>query len=671
MPRLLLLAISSFFLCLNALHASQPVTTNAWAMQGESEGEYLLWVELAMGHDPAGTPWHVYWENPGELGQPTQLIWDAPNTNFLGWPTPKRFESFDIIGYGYENTLLLGTKLQNASPNDLITGTISWLACADACIPGEATLSINLASAKPYDPQFLQNFQNALPASFPDWSAESHAQSNTLELTVTYIGSAHLSKIDQLYYFDPSDRVDSTAPQSWQSTATGYAANIPLNPSADLSLPFTGVIRSQSSWAPNRHGLLLDERTPAASSTFNSLALPQALLFAFIGGLILNLMPCVFPVIGLKMMSFVRQAGEDSSKLKFHGLFFALGILISFWLLSGALLGLRASGELIGWGFQLQSPGFVLFLIALMFTIGLNFAGIFEFGTSWTGVGQGLRLSGFTDSFASGVLATLVATPCTAPFMGAALGYALALPPLQSMAIFTALALGLAIPYVILSFFPSLLKILPKPGAWMESFKKLMAFPMFATAVWLIWVFGQQLGIDSVARILFALILLSLALWVYGRWCMLASFRKRLGSWLWITLFAAASLYSFITSLQKEDTLNWQPYSPELITSLEASGQPIYLDFTAAWCLTCQANKRIVFSSDAVKQRLRDLNVTLVRGDWTNHDPQITKAIESFGRSGVPVNVIYTGVPGKAPILLPELLTPDIVLEALDQVRKP
>lgn len=404
------------------------------------------------------------------------------------------------------------------------------------------------------------------------------------------------------------------------------------------------------------------------------------LFSAFLGGIILNLMPCVFPVLSLKILNFIQQSNESRWKLRMHGILFALGVLMSFWALAGLLLILRSAGEEIGWGFQLQNPLIVGFLAMLLFALGLNLMGVFEINIPlWARTGQGGN--GFAGSFWSGVLATIVATPCTAPFMGAALAFALVQNAWIALSIFTALALGLATPYLIFAFFPALFSWLPKPGTWMESFKQAMAFPLFGAVIWLIWVLAQQGGSAATLWGLIALLLLALALWIYGRWNLVyqpnaVRWSARILSLLFFTLgLMALSMVEAMPSsiLQTSNAhaaysgIQWEPYSPERIEALKQEKRIILIDFTAAWCLTCQVNKKIVFESERVQKRLKELNVAMIEADWTSQNQAITRALQSYGRTGVPTYVLYR--PDGTYKLLPEILTPDLFLSEIEAAQ--
>jgi thiol:disulfide interchange protein DsbD len=412
-------------------------------------------------------------------------------------------------------------------------------------------------------------------------------------------------------------------------------------------------------------------RNPSASN------LAAALGAAFAGGLILNLMPCVLPVLSLKVMSFVRHGGESRLGALRHGLAFALGVLVFFWILAGALLALRASGQQIGWGFQLQSPPFVVVLSGLFLLVALNLFGVFEVGQSLTAMANlTTKTNGLSSSFWSGALATIVATPCTAPFMGSALGFALGQPAWSTLLVFSVLGLGMAAPYLLLSASPPLLKLLPRPGRWMEALKQAMGFPMLGTVVFLVWVFGRQTGMTAMTWLLAALLLIAAGAWLYGRGRLPQnSPRWRLG-----LLTSAAALVSFgfllglaqaqaspaVTEARRTD--RWEPYSERRLAELRAAGTPVFVDFTADWCLTCQVNERVALQHPAVQERLERAGVAMMKADWTLRDERVTQALAGHGRQGVPLYVLYGKVQDAPPRLLPEVLTPGLVLRALDEV---
>jgi thiol:disulfide interchange protein len=378
-------------------------------------------------------------------------------------------------------------------------------------------------------------------------------------------------------------------------------------------------------------------------------------------------------------VGFVQQAGADPTKVRWHGIAFMAGVLVSFWILAGTLLALRAGGENLGWGFQLQSPAFLVVLSSLLFLFGLNLFGVFEIGTSLTRVGESVSTTGLAGSFSSGVLATVVATPCTAPYMGSALGFALTQSNIDALLIFSSVGLGMAAPYVILTWNPRLLKFVPKPGAWMETFKQVLGFPMLATVVWLVWVLGVQMGVDAVVSLLAGLLLLGLGAWILGRWgTVMQSIRTRsianvlalvaFGAGLALALSTATSESAAATSkpAQTTSSLGWEPYSPERVAQLKKAGTPLFIDFTAAWCLSCQVNERVALNTPEVAAAFRAQKIVLLKADWTRRDARITEALAQFGRSGVPLYVLIRR--GKTQ-LLPEVLTPAVVLNALGSAQ--
>ncbi|MCD6680420.1 MAG: thioredoxin family protein [Burkholderiaceae bacterium] len=452
---------------------------------------------------------------------------------------------------------------------------------------------------------------------------------------------------------------------------------------------------SLSSAATSRDAASGDSSMTAARSSSTARTLWIAALFGAIGGLILNLMPCVFPVIGLKVLGFARTGGEADASSRLGALAFAAGVVVSFWALAAMLLVLRAGGEAAGWGFQLQSPAFVAAMAMLFVAIGLNFSGVYEIGVSMTRLGAldaGTRPHPLLGSFGSGVLAVLVATPCTAPFMGSAMGFTLASSTGEAMIVFTAIALGMAAPYVLLGFFPQALRVLPKPGRWMESFRQVLAFPMYATAAWLAWVLGQQAGIDAVFALAIGAVLVALAAWLYGRFVqqgvpratsrvvrplagVLSTAAFAVGLWTaWPGEAAAPPVASSRSDGARGagDALAsaWQPWSEERVREARDAKQPVFVEFTAAWCVSCQANKRLVLERDSIVAEMAERGVVRLKADWTNRDPRITEALARFGRNGVPLYLVYR--PDEAePRVLPELLTMGIVREALAGIASP
>jgi thiol:disulfide interchange protein DsbD len=433
---------------------------------------------------------------------------------------------------------------------------------------------------------------------------------------------------------------------------------------------------------------LADAASSSSSSEFAfEGGLILAMFFAFIGGMILNLMPCVLPVMSFKVMSFVKMAGKSRSLTLKHGLMFSLGVLLSFWVLAAAMLFMRAYGQSVGWGFQLQEPIFVVILASLLFIFSLSLFGLFEWGVffaSWAGQKQSdntMKESGLGGSFFSGILATAVATPCTGPFLGSAVGYAVTLPVFQALLIFTFLALGMCFPYLLLAAFPSYLRFMPKPGPWMEIFKQIMGFLLLATVLWLLWVFSAQTDTFSLMCLLAGFFFFSIGAWIYGKGCTpvvkrttrvfafaLVGFFAYIGCW--IILFSEESWSSQASSTQSQESKiarnQWEDFSPERVAELRSQGKPILIDFTAKWCLICQAN-HLVLDSHEVKNQLNTLGVVKMKADWTKNDPVITEALAKFGRNSVPLYVLYGPDEAQKPVILPQVLTPDVVTAHLKQ----
>ncbi len=432
-------------------------------------------------------------------------------------------------------------------------------------------------------------------------------------------------------------------------------------------------------WRAHRRGRITAPRPGPHSGAASTagLSLLAALLFAFLGGVLLNLMPCVFPVLSLKVLAFVEHAAGDRRRMRRHGLAFGAGVVLSFLALAGVLMAVRAAGSQVGWGYQLQSPLIVALLIFLMFAIGLNFLGMLEVGNSLTRLGGiGANDTGYRGSFLTGVLAVVVATPCTAPFMGAAVGTALVRPAAEGLSVFAGLGVGMAAPYMVLSSWPALLKRLPRPGRWMETLKQALAFPMFAVAVWLFWVLGLQTGMGAATRVLFALLVFAFGGWLYQRSqgtrargrtvARVVAVLALVGGAGWGLASAHAAGAAAPANAVDADAA-WTPFTPDVVASFQAQGRPVFVDFTAAWCITCQVNERGVLSSARVKNAFRENNVALVRADWTRRDADIAQALAAFGRSGVPLYVVYPANPGGSPAVLPTVLTDELVLDALQR----
>lgn len=683
-----------------------------------------LTVALRLQHEPH---WHTYWQNPG-TGLATTLDWKLPDgwkAGEIQWPSPivLKDHSGAVVGNGYEGETFLLVTL--TPPSSLATGgtvelkaDADWLMCSDVCIPDSAHLSLTLpVSADAPKPDATWSAKLAataanLPRPLETWHVAASRDAKAVTLAVTpapdaravAAGAERGHTPNGLHFFADDGLVAYELPQVAKPDGHGgFLLTLPISPDGPADAKeLHGVLTAENGWRPDGSmpGLRVDvafsdqrsaispqpaatdsssessRPSPLASSPQQSSGLAGTLLLAFIGGLILNLMPCVFPVLGIKILGFVNQAGHERARVVAHGLVFALGVLLSFWTLAGALAVLRAGGAQLGWGFQLQSPVFVFGLAALMLVFALNMSGVFEFGLRATSVGGGLQAkSGYAGSFFTGVLATVVATPCSAPFLAPALGAALALPVVASFAIFTAIAIGLSMPYLLLSIFPGAVKILPRPGAWMETFKQFMAFPLYATVGYLVWVLAGQVTDEGLQNILFGLVLVALGIWFYGRWNApgASAGRARFGlaalvvvgaCGLWLGWPAAAVAQTSGGAVTTANGITWEPWSPEAVAKLREENRIVYVDFTARWCATCQANKKLVFHSDDVLKEFAAKKVVTLRADWTNKDPRITAELARYGRSAVPFNLVW--LPGEdRPHILPELLTPSIVLQAI------
>ena len=649
-------------------------------------------VALKLKHDEG---WHTYWKNPGDAGLPTEISWDLPDGFSAGsiqWPTPHQLPFQGGINYGFEDTLLLLVDItapENITGDEVrIAASVNWLMCEAVCIPGNVDLSL-LLPVKIESPKIderwgtaFSNTRQSLPRELSSWSVSAYLEDERVSLLITP-GEEPQKNISDVYFYSEDAQIDANASQLLRQTDDGY--ELTLNRASyaeETSHRLPGTLYSEVGWLSDGSVSAmhinpelasgdppLSGRTVSIENSGGGMRNFFAILgLAFVGGLILNLMPCVFPVLGLKVMGFVQQAGEERRKVTLHGLIFTLGVLVSFWILTGILIALRAGGEEFGWGFQLQSPVFVFALAVVLFIFALNLSGLFEVGGSAVGIGSKFTAkSGLAGSFFSGILATVVATPCAAPFLAPALGAALTLSAYESLIVFTSIALGLSLPYLLLSVFPEMVKILPRPGAWMETFKQVLAFPLYATTGFLLWVLGGQIDEFDFLCAIFGIVFIAMAVWVYGRWSPPArklSVRRwsRVGT---LALFALGAYIGY--PLQNTSRIKWETWSPEKVIALQEEGHPVYVDFTARWCATCQTNKAIVFSSDAVVNSFREKDVVALKADWTSFDPMITNALASYGRSAVPFNLIYN--PNQSePIFLPEILTTGIVLDALDQL---
>jgi thiol:disulfide interchange protein len=640
-----------------------------------------LWTDLHLTIAPG---WHIYWKNPGDSGLPTEIDWALPpgfTAGAIEWPTPERFQLGPIANYGYAGNADLLVPL-SAPPGLAADGTphiaaqVKYLVCSEICIPGEAQVSLDLAAGSgTLDPAEAARFaaaRQALPIAAP-FTVQFVTGKSDLRLIVPAAAIIGLTQPSATFFPDADNAIDHSAEEKVErrdgglelvlATATGPTAAVPKTLDGVLALRGAdGHARAyRISAAPGA-------AAPAAGR--GTIGAWQAVLFAFIGGLILNLMPCVFPILSLKVLSF---ATAEAGKRHHHGVAYAAGVVLSFAALGGALITLRAGGAAIGWGFQLQSPLVVALLAYLMLAMGLSLSGVAEFGAGIAGVGGGLaERRGLFGAFFTGVLAVLVATPCTAPFMGAAFGFALVAPAALALAIFVALGAGMAAPMLAASLVPGAARLLPRPGAWMATLKQVLAFPLYGTAAWLIWVLIQEVGPEGSLMALFGLVAIGFAVWVYGRTRFAATGARRLGGGLaGAGLAAAVALAAMLQPAAgrapvTNDGLAYEDFTPARLAALTAERKPVFVNLTAAWCLTCIVNERATLDRDAVRDAFAAHHVVALKGDWTRQDPEIARFLQSYGRSGVPLYLLYDGN-GTATVL-PQILTEAEIIDAVGKL---
>ncbi len=658
--------------------------------------------------------WHVYWINAGDSGEPPHIAWTLPAGITAGpmqFPIPERLPLGPLMDFGYEDQVAFPVPIYAAptlKPGPVhLDAQVDWLVCAQVCIPGKAHLGIDLKVQPGAPPPSQEPLVGALgqamslmPRPLPAGASFSVA-ADKQNFALTLINGKRTTTAE-FYPFDkdPTDVIANAADQKAEPLRNGIRLLVERSP--DLaSLPPTlhGVLRLSDTLAYDVTAPVVASNTPIFPPPPTTLAASAgAIGLAFLGGIILNLMPCVFPVLFLKGLALAQAAGGGGAAdlaaqrghLRRHSLVYTLGILVSFWVIVAALLVLRAGGSHAGWGFQLQSRAFLAVLASFMFFFALSLAGQFDIGLTLTSVGGSLaQKQGYAGSFFTGVLATVVATPCTAPLMGAAIGFALAQAAPVTFAVFTALALGLAAPYVLLSWQPAWARLLPRPGAWMEVFKHITAAIFFATAIWLAWVYGQLYaagdGVNQVALLLGCFLMLAIAGWALGRWP--ATRASGIAAAVLIALGLAIPLSQARSAMRAgaaapgaagpaastsapADGVTWTPYSQQALDAAHAAGHPVFIDFTAAWCLSCQYNERAVLKSGDVESALRHGNVVTMKADWTSEDPEITSKLASVGRAGVPTYVLYPATAESAADVLPELLTKDLVLKAIQRDTK-
>ena len=648
--------------------------------------------------------WHTYWSNPGDSGEPTALEWALPRgfaAGALVWPHPDRVHVGPFVSYGYTGEVVLLTRL--TAPRDLepgarvtLRGRATWLVCAKICIPEEAPVALALPvtagkpSADVHGATVISRARGAVPTPSP-WTASFSTTPDAVVLTVAAVGLNRERVTDVWFYPARWGVIEHAAPQAVTVAADGITLRVRRGvlPVA-TETPIEGVLviteRLDGGTAGQAFSLRALPRGLTGSTVADarpSVTLLQAMALALAGGLLLNLMPCVLPVLSVKALSLVEHAGARAAILRGHGVAYTAGVLASFGMVAGVLIALRASGEWLGWGFQLQSPLVVTLLVDVLFVLGLSLSGVVLIGGRLAGAGQALTTGlGYTGSFFTGALATVAATPCTAPFMAVAIGYALAQPWATALLVFETLGFGLALPYLLLTLVPGWRRLLPRPGPWMERLRQFLAFPLYAAVAWLVWVVSQEAGPQGVAVALAGLVLIGFAAWLY------AASRAVSGPWrraatatVALLALAAVGLGPVVGSRPSSPTgaavpdprgLSFEPFSTERVAELRAHGIPVFVNFTAAWCITCLVNERLALRSSAVAATFARKGVVSLKADWTTRDPQIARVLESFGRSGVPLYLLYpraaAGREAGEPTVLPQILSEEMIIDAVERI---
>lgn len=662
-----------------------------------------FWVGLKLTMDPE---WHTYWKNCGDACQPTSIKWTLPagfEAGEIVWPHPIRFSADPtIVNYGYKDTTLLLVPIKapaDASGTVELKALAKWLMCSDMCIPGKAQLSLSLPvkAEKPAANEatadvFAKN-RAKLAVEVPGWSVT--AARDGANLVLKAVPPAGAKEVKGAFFFIEDDAVVKyEGEQTWSRDGDAYKLVVPLATEPTWPERIRGVLVAKEGWNADgtmpamRVDVTSDGKNATAAAPASSAAKAEAvsakpavaapaggssltlftgLLAMFLGGMILNLMPCVFPVLSLKIVGFVESAKEGHGSAGRHALAFTAGVMVSMWILAAILLSLRGQGQQVGWAFQMSNPTFVLTLIFLFLLIGLNMFGVFEFGVGLTSAGGELQAKkGLSGSFFSGLLTTVAGAPCAGPFLGSAIGFALSQSPAVAMLGFTMMGLGTAAPYAILSTNPSLLKFVPRPGAWMETMKQLMGFPMVATAAWFAVTFVKlQGGVEALFALLVGCILVAMAAWTYGRW---GAFHRSARS-RWIATIVSVGLLGWagVHALEKPPAL-FEPWSAARVAELHKAGKPVFVDFTAEWCAICQVNKKVAVENKAVLEAFKAKGVTVLIADWTDQNDAVAKGLAEHGRAAVPLYLLYGRDPAKPPEILPQTLTPGLLLDALNKL---
>jgi thiol:disulfide interchange protein DsbD len=635
--------------------------------------------------------WHTYWSNPGESGLPTTISWSLPKefaATPVSWPTPERFKAGPVVSYGYEGEVLLPIAIDVPSamrPGSVVTlsAHVGWLACSDICVPEEAdvSLSVPVGDTPRLDPLLTDVFA-AARAKLPITNPFPTTTTSSSDQIVLQIAIGDATRLTGITFFpqDP-DVIDDDAAQSITAGSDGLSIALRRNESKTLPAVLKGVLAyrdlaTQAAGAPGAILISVPVHSPLAANG-TGLGLAAAIVFALIGGMVLNLMPCVLPVLSIKVIALLEHAELTPNQMRLQGLAYSAGVLVSFAVAGGALVGLRAAGAGIGWGFQLQSPLFVGFMIYVLFAVGLNLSGVFSIGNRLASAGPHLsQRSGYSAAFITGALATMVATPCTAPFMATAVGYALTQPWYKSLVVLEAIGFGLALPYLLVTFSPTARRLLPKPGRWMVQLKEMLAFPVYGTAVWLMYVLSQLADAYAITVTLSGLVLIGFAAWLYNvTWFGEDRWRRWGVGFSTLAVAAAVGLLLLVedsgqlqnlSSEPDKNAIEWHSFDPEKLEALRAKGNPVFVDFTAAWCITCKVNERIALADATVANAFRSAGIVAMKADWTRQDPGITKVLEASGHAGVPLYLFYPPATAngdkRPPVVLPQILTSTAVL---------
>jgi thiol:disulfide interchange protein len=649
--------------------------------------------------------WHIYWSNPGESGAAPSVTYELPDGLEVEgpfWPSPQIIESGPFTDYGYEGEVIIPYELTSTPAAKLyqqvvIRAHLSSIICNEDCIPYEASFAIpmDIVPTSPQPTRWQAPLEEALsrvpqrvlsfagtadllkekvvlnfPRSFVSAKLE---QASFLPKTKSIIkpnGPQQLETHQDIYRITLDKITDgSPTPKSIRGILRLSGSDNGVSFKKDFSVTFP--VQDKSMWAGS------------SSRVTTLLQLGIQVFLAFLAGLILNLMPCIFPILGIKILSFVGKSGGEVRKIRTHGLFFSFGVLVSFWILAGVMIGLRRTGMLIGWGFQLQQPLFVYTVLLIIFLWALNLFGLFEAGGSiQQAAGSVQTKNNYSGSFLNGVLATFIATPCSAPFMGGAVALTITLPLWSAFTIFTFLGIGMATPYMLLCSWPSLLNKLPRPGEWMLTFRRLMGFPLFFTVIWLLWIYGRQQGSDNLSLVLLSLLLVSFFIFILSllrQYTRESVFLRIVAKLVLVCVIASGGL-PFLFASQYQTTAKesveikptehvWEPFSRARLTELLEGSHPVFIDFTATWCVTCQVNKKLVLEQPAVINAFKNAGVHLLRADWTNANPEITETLESLGRNSVPLYALYTQE-NALPHLFPSLLSQDIIVRKIDSLKR-